>query len=64
MSRTRYRFDTDVRRPHFMTCTIVAWLPIFTRQESVQIILDSWTFLQNEGRIELPICGQQPPRLD
>jgi putative transposase len=53
VSRTRDRFDTEVRRPHFMTCTIVAWLPVFTRQESVQIILDSWTFLQKEGRIEL-----------
>ena len=53
MSRNRYRFDTDLRRPHFLTCTIVAWLPVFTRQEAVQIILDSWSFLQDARRIEL-----------
>lgn len=53
MSRTRYRFDTDVRRPHFLTSTIVAWLPVFTRPEAVQIVLDSWTFLQKQGRIQL-----------
>jgi hypothetical protein len=27
--------------PHFLTCTVLNWLPIFTRKESVQIILDS-----------------------
>ena len=52
MTRTRYRFG-DNRQPHFLTCTIVAWLPVFTRTEAVQIVLDSWSFLQNEGRITL-----------
>jgi REP element-mobilizing transposase RayT len=52
MSRTRYKiFDNSF--PHFFTCTIVEWLPIFTRTESVQILLDSWSFLQREGRIKL-----------
>ena len=53
MSRTRYRFDTEVKRPHFLTSTIVSWLPVFTRTEAVQIILDSWKFLQKEGRLKL-----------
>src|SRR5437868_9394030 len=52
MSRTRYRF-CDNRQPHFLTCTVVAWLPVFTRPEAVQIVLDSWRFLQNENRITL-----------
>jgi len=48
MSRTRYRFG-ESRRPHFLTCTVVAWLPVFTRPEAVEIVLDSWRFLQPEG---------------
>jgi hypothetical protein len=31
----------------------VTWLPVFTRPEAVQIVLDSWRFLQNEGRMTL-----------
>ena len=52
MTRTRYRF-AEGRQPHFVTCTIVAWLPIFTRPDAVQIVLDSWSFLQKRGRIVL-----------
>jgi len=48
MTRTRYRFSPD-RCPHFMTSTVVAWLPIFNRPESVEVIYDSWRFLQREG---------------
>jgi putative transposase len=52
MSRTRYRiFENDY--PYFMTCTIVGWLPVFTRPEAVQIILDSWRFLQNNEQFNL-----------
>ena len=40
MSRTRYRiFENDY--PYFMTCTIVGWLPVFTRPEAVQSTPDS-----------------------
>jgi putative transposase len=52
MSRTRYRFGESLQ-PHFLTCTVVAWLPVFTRPEAVQIVLDSWRFLQAEGRMKL-----------
>src|SRR5215510_7651964 len=52
MSRTRYRFGAN-RQPHFLTCTVVAWLPVFTRPEAVQIVLDSWRFLQTHGRMVL-----------
>jgi putative transposase len=50
MSRTRYRFG-EAQYPHFMTCTVVGWLPIFTRPECAQIVLDSWRFLQEKGRL-------------
>jgi putative transposase len=52
MSRTRYKVY-DCSYPHFFTATIVDWLPVFTRRESAQIVLDSWNFLQTEGRIKL-----------
>jgi putative transposase len=52
MSRTRYCFG-DSRQPHFLTCTVVAWLPLFTRPEAVQIVLDSWRFLQDANRMTL-----------
>ncbi|MGZ0166606.1 MAG: REP-associated tyrosine transposase [Planctomycetales bacterium] len=52
MGRTRFRFDEE-RRPHFLTCTVVGWLPVFTRPDCVQIILDSLGFLQREDRITL-----------
>jgi putative transposase len=52
MSRDRYRiFDTIY--PHFLTCTVVGWLPVFTRPECVEIVLDSWRFLQKAERMTL-----------
>jgi putative transposase len=52
MPRTRYKIY-DNAYPHFLTCSIVDWLPVFTRAEAVQIVLDSWTFLQQHNRITL-----------
>jgi putative transposase len=43
--RSRYRFlGNDA--PYFMTMTVNHWLPIFTRPETVEIVLDSWRYLQ------------------
>ncbi len=54
MSRTRYRiFANENEYPYFMTCTIVAWLPVFTRPEASQIILDSWKYLAKEKHFKL-----------
>jgi putative transposase len=50
MSRDRYRFG-ESPYPHFLTCTVVGWLPVFTRNEAVQIVLDSWRFLQERSRL-------------
>ncbi len=52
MTRSRYQFG-ESRSPHFLTCTICGWFPVFTRPETVNIVLDSWRFLQNEGRLTL-----------
>jgi putative transposase len=47
MTRSRYRiFETEY--PYFMTWTVVGWLPVFTRNEAVDIIYDSWRYLQRE----------------
>ncbi|EGV16547.1 REP-associated tyrosine transposase [Thiocapsa marina] len=49
MARTRYRFASP-DQPHFMTSTVVEWLPIFTRPETAQLVFDSWAYLQaHEG---------------
>jgi REP element-mobilizing transposase RayT len=49
MGRSRYTL-TEVDKPHFLTCTIVEWLPLFTRPALVDIVLDAWRFQQvNQG---------------
>jgi putative transposase len=49
MGRSRY-IITDPAAPHFLTCTVVEWLPVFTRPDTVQIVLDSWLYLrEHEG---------------
>ncbi len=52
MSRSRYKI-TDARVPHFLTATVNNWLPLFTRPETVQILLDSWRYLQRESGFTL-----------
>jgi putative transposase len=48
MGRSRYVI-TEPDAPHFLTCTVVEWLPIFTRPEAVGILLNSWTYLREHG---------------
>jgi REP-associated tyrosine transposase len=52
MARSRYRF-ADARTPHFMTSTVVGWLPVFTRPSAVQEVFESWRFLQERGELEI-----------
>ncbi len=52
MARSRYYF-AEPDRPHFLTCTVVEWLPVFTRQEAVQILFDSWEYLQRHQGLRL-----------
>ena len=52
MTGSHYRiFETQY--PYSMTCTIVGWLPVFTRPETVEIVFDSWRFLQREREFKL-----------
>ena len=48
MGRSRYKI-VDPELPHFVTCTVLHWIPVFTRPPTVAIVLDSLRFLQNEG---------------
>ena len=52
MGRSRYKIY-EPTRPHFVTCTILHWLPIFTRKESVQIIIDCIKFLQEKDNLKV-----------
>lgn len=52
MGRSRYKVY-EPKHPHFVTCTILHWLPIFTRQESVQIIIECLKFLQQKDNLKL-----------
>ncbi|MBS7663166.1 transposase [Pseudomonas lalucatii] len=49
MGRSRYVI-TDTAQPHFLTCTVVEWLPLFARPALVDILLDCWRYQQaNQG---------------
>ncbi len=48
MGRSRYKI-VDPQLPHFVTCTVLHWIPVFTRPVTVDIILDSLRFLQQDG---------------
>jgi putative transposase len=51
MGRSRYRVIDS--QPHFMTCTTVEWLPLFSNPHLVTILLDSLQFLQDQDRLTL-----------
>ena len=52
MARSRYRICSP-NHPHFLTCTVINWITLFNDPETVQIILDSWRFLQDQNRLRL-----------
>jgi REP element-mobilizing transposase RayT len=52
MARSRYVI-TDPDQPHFLTCTVMEWLPVFSRPETVGILLDSWRFLREQHGLRL-----------
>jgi len=43
--RSRYKI-AELEAPHFITCTIVGWLPVFTRQKYIDVIIASLRFCQ------------------
>jgi len=52
MGRSRYKIY-EPTHPHFVTCTILNWLPIFTRKESVDILIQSLKYLQREENLKI-----------
>ena len=52
MARSRYCF-AEHNHPHFLTCTVVEWLPVFTRQEAVNVLFDSWRYLGEHKELKL-----------
>ena len=52
MTRSRYRIYED-QSPHFLTCTVVNWLPLFSSPPVVDILYSSWRFLQAQQRLTL-----------
>ncbi len=52
MGRSRYKI-VEPDQPYFLTCTIVNWIPLFTRPATVQIVLDSFVYLQQDQDLKL-----------
>ena len=48
MGRSRYHIINE-RYPHFITITVLHWIPVFTRKETVQIILEAMHFITSQG---------------
>lgn len=52
MGRSRYKIY-EPTHPHFITCTVLNWIPLFTRKESVGILLESFKYLQETDHLKL-----------
>ncbi|MFA5454244.1 MAG: transposase [Sulfurimonas sp.] len=52
MGRSRYKIY-EPTHPHFVTCTILHWIPIFTRVETTSIIFESLKHLQQADSLKL-----------
>ena len=52
MGRSQYKIY-EPTHPHFITSTVLNWLPIFTRKESADILIDSLKYLQKEENLKL-----------
>jgi REP element-mobilizing transposase RayT len=51
MGRSRYHVLGT--QPHFLTCTVINWMPLFGKIDITQIILYSLNFLQRQQRLRL-----------
>ena len=52
MGRSRYKIY-EPTHPHFITCTVVNWIPLFTRKESVEILFETFRYLQKDEDFKL-----------
>ncbi len=48
MGRSRYKI-VDSELPHFITLTVLHWIPVFTRPDAVNIIFNALRYLIKEG---------------
>ena len=51
MGRSLYKIN-EPTHPHFVTCTILNWILIFTRKESTEIIFESIKYLQQKENLK------------
>ena len=47
MGRSRYTIR-ETQLPHFLTCTVLNWMPLFTRPDTVNIILQALQYRQQQ----------------
>ena len=47
MGRSRYKIY-DEKAPHFLTCTVLNWMPLFTRPQTSDIILEALRHRQEQ----------------
>lgn len=52
MGRSRYKIF-EPTHPHFITCTTLHWIPIFTRVETTDIIFQSLKYLQIADNLKI-----------
>ncbi len=52
MSRSRYKIYNS-EYPHFVTCTFVRWLPLFSRREIADLALTSLRWLHDTAHLQI-----------
>jgi putative transposase len=52
MGRSRYKIYEPLH-PHFITCTILHWIPIFTRVDTTQIVYESLKYLIKHDNLKI-----------
>jgi len=52
MGRSRYKIY-EPTHPHFITLTVLHWIPLFTNPQSVEILFESFKFLQKEDNLKI-----------
>ncbi len=50
--RNRYKI-IERKAPHFITCTVVGWVPVFTRQKYLDIITSSLAYCRQQKGLHL-----------
>jgi putative transposase len=51
MGRSRYQVISS--QPHFLTCSTVEWIPLFSHPQLATILLESLQFLQDQQRMAI-----------